>query len=97
MWTHISAWKGGEQFELIRWVALGGDEIKQDLEFTAAQKSPYQNLAAGRPDAELADWLSILLIGLWWQGLLQCETDSLHRGRQNSNGDYTKTCISVLT
>lgn len=69
--TYISAWKGGEQFELIGWVALGGDEVEQDLEFTGAQKPSFQKLTAWRPDAQFADWLSTLLFGLWWQSLLQ--------------------------
>ncbi len=85
VWTHISAWKGGEQFELVGWVALGGDEVKQDLEFTASQEPPFQKLTAWRPDAQLGDWLPALLFGLWWQGLLQWETDSLRKGQQNGN------------
>lgn len=95
VWTHISAWKGGEQFELVGWVALGGDEVKQNLEFTAAQEPPFQKLSAWRPDAQLADWLSAFLFGLWWQGLLQWETDSLRRGEQNGNiREKQSICIS---
>lgn len=95
VWTHISARKSGEQFELVGWVAFWGDEVEEDLEFTAAQEPPFQKLAAWRPDAQLADWLFALLFGLWWQGLLQWEPDSLRKGKQNSNiTDKQSRCIS---
>lgn len=69
--THVSAGEGGEQFEVLPGVALGGHKVKEDLQLGAAQEAPHQELSTGGSDTQLANWLSYLLRRLWRQGVLQ--------------------------
>ena len=62
--TYIFTREGGEQLELFEGVPLGRHEVEEDLQLTAAEETPLQELAARRADTQLADWLSLLLGGL---------------------------------
>lgn len=63
--THISTWEGGEELELVERVSFGSHKVEEDLEFTAAQETPLQELAARRADSQFANLLSRLFVGLW--------------------------------
>lgn len=56
--THISTREGGEELELVEGVSLGGHEVEEDLELTAAQETPFQKLATWCADSQFADLLS---------------------------------------
>ena len=64
--THISTRESGEELELIEGVSLGGHKVKEDLELTAAQETPFQKLATWCADSQFADLFSRLLNRLWW-------------------------------
>ena len=78
--TYIFSREGGEQLELLKGVPLGRHKVEEDLQLTAAEETPLQELAAWRADTQLADWLALLLGGLRRQGLLQGQTDRLGEG-----------------
>lgn len=65
MQTHVSTGESGEQFELIWWIAFGGHKVEKDLKLATAQKTPLQELSAGRPDTQFTDWFPCFLHGLW--------------------------------
>ena len=80
--TYIFTGEGGKQLELFKGVPLGRHKVEEHLQLTAAEETPLQELAARRADAQLADWLSLLLGGLRRQGLLQGQTDRLGGGAE---------------
>lgn len=82
MFTHISPRKGAQQLVLFPRISLGSYKIKDNLQLAAGQETPLKEFSAGCPDAEFADGLSALLLGLGGQGLLQREPDSLEKEKQ---------------
>ena len=63
--TYISTREGGEELELVEGKPLGRNEVKKDLELTAAQETPFQELAAWCANSQFADLRSGLIHGLW--------------------------------
>lgn len=53
--AHISTREGGEDLESFEGKSFGGHKVKEDLEPTAAQETPFQKLAARRADSQFAD------------------------------------------
>lgn len=81
--THISPRKGAQQLVLLPRISLGSYKIKDNLQLAAGQETPLKEFSAGRPDAEFADRLSALLLGLGGQGLLQRQPDGLGKEKQS--------------